>query len=58
MPLKSGSSKSAISYNIRELIRSGRPRRQAIAIALKKSGKTNKYRRAIANRLKRYAKKS
>ena len=40
MPLKSGSGKSAISFNIRELIDSGRPRKQAIAIALSKAGKS------------------
>jgi hypothetical protein len=34
MPLKKGKSKKAIEYNIRELIRSGRPRKQAVAIAL------------------------
>ncbi len=34
MPLMTGKSREAISYNIRELIRSGRPREQAVAIAL------------------------
>jgi hypothetical protein len=34
VPLKKGSSKEIISYNIRELIHSGHSQRQAIAIAL------------------------
>lgn len=39
MPLTKGKSQKAISYNISELIHSGRPRRQAIAIAMNKAGK-------------------
>ena len=41
MPLKKGRSKKVISRNIKELIRSGRPRKQAVAISLslaRKSG--------------------
>jgi len=34
MPLKKGNSKAAISSNISELMHSGRPQKQAIAIAL------------------------
>jgi len=37
MPLKTG--KNNVSSNIRELIRSGRPKDQAVAIALSKAGK-------------------
>lgn len=37
MPLKPGSSKSVVSQNIRELVRSGRPVKQAVAIAEKKA---------------------
>jgi len=39
MPLKAGKSRKAISSNIRTEVRSGRPRKQAIAIALHKAGK-------------------
>lgn len=38
MPLKSGRSKKAVSYNISELMHSGRPKRQAIVIAMRKTG--------------------
>lgn len=33
MPLQSGSSKAAISANVSELVHSGRPQAQAVAIA-------------------------
>jgi len=42
MPLKSGSSKATISANISELMHSGRPQSQSIAIAMSKAGKTKK----------------
>lgn len=42
MPLQSGKSKSVISENIAELIRSGRPKKQAVAIAMDKAGKSFK----------------
>lgn len=38
MPLKSGKSKKVISANIRELMETGRPQKQAVAIAMKKAG--------------------
>lgn len=39
MPLKKGSSKKVIGENISELIRSGRPKKQALAIAFSKAKK-------------------
>ena len=42
MPLVRGKSKRAISRNISELVKSGRPQRQAIAIAMSKAGKGRK----------------
>lgn len=42
MPLKIGSSKKTISTNIKREIHSGKPVRQAIAIAYAKAGKLKK----------------
>lgn len=42
MPLKSGRSKKVISENIRELKRSGRPQKQAVAVALSNARKKRK----------------
>lgn len=42
MPLESGSSRKAISANIRREISAGKPRKQAIAIALSKAGQSPK----------------
>lgn len=39
MPLEKGSSKQVVSNNIAELMRSGRPQKQAVAIAMKEAGK-------------------
>ena len=42
MPLKEGSSDKVVEDNIRELINSGRPRAQAVAIAMRKAGRRKK----------------
>lgn len=42
MPLLKGSSDEVISKNIAELMDSGRPQKQAIAIAMDKAGKARK----------------
>lgn len=39
MPLKKGKSKAVVSSNISELMHSGRPQKQAVAISLRSAGK-------------------
>jgi hypothetical protein len=38
MPLKKGKSRAVISSNIREMVKSGHPREQAVAAALHNAG--------------------
>lgn len=40
MPLQKGSSQKVISSNIKELMGTGRPQKQAVAIAMKQAGKS------------------
>lgn len=42
MPLKKGHSKKVISENIREMMHSGHPQKQAIAAAMRQAGKARR----------------
>ena len=45
MPLDKGSSDKTVSDNIRELMHSGRPQKQSIAIAMRKAGRSRRRKR-------------
>jgi len=45
MPLKSGSSRETISQNIKTEMHHGKPQKQAVAIAMRKAGKSYKTKR-------------
>jgi len=42
MPLRKGSSRTVIGANIRTELKAGKPRKQAVAIALRMAGKKKK----------------
>ena len=44
MPLKPGKSDATVAANIRELLKAGRPRAQAIAIAMRAAGRSRRVR--------------
>lgn len=48
MPIAKGKSNKVVGKNIKELESSGRPAKQAIAIALKTAGKSRKKKRKAA----------
>ena len=51
MPLKSGKSQAVISRNIAEMVRSGMPRKQAVAAAMNKAGKKKTAKKTAAKKV-------
>lgn len=56
MPLKKGKSDKVVGENISELVHSGRPQKQAIAIAMSEAGRSKK-KSSEAKKAKKKAKK-
>ena len=51
MPLKPGRNQAIVNANIRELMKSGMPRKQAIAVSLKTSNKKSDDEKAVKKAL-------
>lgn len=58
MPLKKGSSQKTISKNIRTELAAGKPRKQAIAIALNTAGKSRPVKKKTGGSVKKPAVKT
>ena len=56
MPLLKGSSKSIVGENVRTLRNEGKSEAQSVAIAMSKSGKTKKKRKALVKKVVNYKK--
>lgn len=41
-PLKKGSSKETVSMNVKEMMKSGHPQKQAVAASMRMAGKSKK----------------